>query len=101
GRVTLSKLMHDTNSALDLLQLALRNAGPYSVLVSNPDGGSVVSDTAWLSVLPTNVVTVAGQEFRFGSLSPRIWKAARADDEAPNISGDGLSLIYASKAPGG
>ena len=49
----------------------------------------------------TDVVGVGGQEFRFGQLSAPIWEGARIDDQGPSVTGDGLTLFYASKAPGG
>src|SRR5262249_44706445 len=72
----------------------------YAVLVSN-DGNSIMSATVWLSVLPTNVVSVGGQELRFGKLTKPIWEGALKDDVAPHVTRDGLTLLYASKAPGG
>ena len=93
-------LLNKTNNTLKLLNVQFTNAGPYSVLVSN-DGSSMTSQNAWLSVLPTNVVSVGGHEFRFGELSAPIWEAPRIDDEGPSVTGDGLTIFYASAAPGG
>ncbi len=70
------------------------------MLVSN-GGKPVLSAAALLSVLPADVVDVEGQELRFGKLSAPIWEATRIDDQGPNLTGDGLTLFYASKAPGG
>jgi hypothetical protein len=89
-----------TNSSLTVSKAQFTNAGPYSVVVSN-DNGLVTSQTAWLSVLPTNVVNLGDRELRFGALSAPIWEGARIDDQSPLLTGDGLSLFYGSTAPGG
>jgi hypothetical protein len=89
-----------TNSSLSILHAQFTNAGPYSVVVSN-DSGVVTSQTAWLSVLPTNVVNLGDRELRFGQLSVPIWEAARSNDEPPFVTGDGLTLFYGSEAGGG
>lgn len=51
--------------------------------------------------LPTNVVNLGTRELSFGQLSAPIWQAARQDDAAPCITGDGLTLFYASSASDG
>jgi hypothetical protein len=89
-----------TNASLIVVSAQFTNAGPYSVVVRN-DGGSVTSQTAWLSVLPTNVVNLGDRELRFGDPSSPVWEGASIGDDAPTITGDGLSLFYISKAPGG
>jgi len=90
-----------TNSTLGLNSVQFTNAGPYSVVVSN-DGGSVTSETAWLSVLPTNVVNLGDRELRFGELSTSlVWVAPRKDDAGQSLTGDGLTLFYSSTAQGG
>jgi hypothetical protein len=89
-----------TNSSLPVIHAQFTNAGPYSVVVSN-DSGVVTSRTAWLSVLPTNVVNLGDRELRFGALSAPIWEAALIDDEPPSVTGDGLTLFYGSRAANG
>jgi hypothetical protein len=89
-----------TNSSLPVIQAQFTNAGPYSVVVSN-DSGVATSRTAWLSVLPTNVVNLGDRELRFGELSAPIWEAPNIDDQNESVTGDGLTLFYASRAPGG
>ena len=89
-----------TNSSLSVLHAQFTNAGPYSVVVSN-DSGVVTSQTAWLSVLPTNVVNLGDRELSFGTFSEPIWRAPRTNDENQTLTGDGLTLYYASTAPGG
>ena len=93
-------LADQTTESLDFAEITFSQAGTYSVVVSNGDD-SVTSQAAWLSVLPTNVVNLGARELRFGELSAPLWEAARADDAAPCITGDGLTLLYGSKAPGG
>jgi hypothetical protein len=88
-----------TNNNLPVPNVQFTNAGPYSVLVSN-DSGAVTSQTAWLSVLPTNVVNLGDRELRFGKLSAPIWEAGHSNDEAQVVTGDGLTLFYASEAGG-
>ena len=89
-----------TASGLVLANVKFTNAGPYSVVVSNA-GGAITSQVAWLSVLPTNVVSLGDRDLSFGQLSSPIWAAPRKDDEAQTITGDGLTLYYNSTAPGG
>jgi hypothetical protein len=89
-----------TNSSLSISQAQFTNAGPYSVVVSNA-GGAVTSQPAWLSVLPTNVVNLGDLELRFGTFSEPIWRAPRINDENQTLTGDGLTIYYASTAPGG
>ena len=93
-------LFDKTSSSLSFSGANFTNAGPYSVVVSNV-GGIVTSQTAWLSVLPTNVVNLGNRELQFGQLSAPIWQASRMDDGDQMISGDGLTLFYGSRAPGG
>jgi hypothetical protein len=95
-----ANLPYQTSSALKLTNLNFTDAGAYSVVVSNV-AGSLTSHTAWLSVLPTNVVNLGDRELRFGKPSTPIWTATRSDDEGPCVTGDGLALVYASSAPGG
>jgi hypothetical protein len=88
---------------LDVLSVSnaqFSNAGPYSVVVTNA-GGTVTSDTAWLSLLPTNMVNLGDRELSFGQPSAPVWQAARIDDDPPSLTGDGLTLFYGSSAPGG
>jgi hypothetical protein len=99
-RLNGSDLPGMTNDSLALAHTQFTNAGPYSVLVSNP-AGSVSSQVAWLSVLPTNVVNLGNRELRFGQLSSPVWSAPRIDDEEQSVTGDGLTILYGSKAPGG
>jgi hypothetical protein len=90
-----------TNSSLSVTHAQFTNAGPYSVVVSN-DNGVVTSQTAWLSVLPTNVVNLGGVELLFGEPSAtNVWAGARIDDGEQTLTGDGLTLFYSSTAPGG
>jgi hypothetical protein len=89
-----------TNSSLSVSHAQFTDAGPYSVVVSNA-GGAVTSQPAWLSVLPTNVVNLGDLELRFGTLSGPIWRAPRIYDENQTLSGDGLTLYYASTNSGG
>ena len=89
-----------TNSSLSVLHAQFTNAGPYLVVVSN-ESGVVTSQTAWLSVLPTNVVNLGDRELSFGTFSEPIWRAPRLDDENQSLTGDGLTLYYASTALGG
>jgi hypothetical protein len=93
-------LPNQTNSALNLLKVNFTDAGAYSVVLSN-QAGFTTSQTAWLSVLPTNVVNLGNRELRFGELSAPIWEAARKDDDGANITPDGLTIFYASTASGG
>jgi hypothetical protein len=88
-----------TNSSL-VIKAQFTNAGPYSVIVSN-NAGCITSDTAWLSVLPTNVVNLGDRELRFGKLTTPVWEGARIDDQGQSVTGDGLTLFYGSTAPGG
>jgi hypothetical protein len=89
-----------TNSSLTLPKVKFTDAGPYSVVISNQEG-SITSQIAWLSVLPTNVVNLGDFELQFGELSAPVWEGARKDDEGENITGDGLTIYYGSTAPGG
>jgi hypothetical protein len=89
-----------TDTSLSVIHAQFTNAGPYAVVVSN-ENGTVTSQTAWLSVLPTNVVKLGDRELRFGRLSPLLWEAANIDDEAQSVTGDGLTLFYGSRAAGG
>jgi hypothetical protein len=89
-----------TNSSISFANVQFTNAGPYSVVISN-GSGAILSQTAWISVLPTNVVNLGDRELQFGPLSAPIWAAARKDDGDQMITGDGLTLFYGSKAPGG
>jgi hypothetical protein len=89
-----------TNSVFSVPSARFTNAGPYSVVVSNA-GGPVTSATAWLSVLPTNVVNLGDVELGFGEPSAPIWEAALKNDDYPSLTGDGLTLFYGSSAPGG
>lgn len=84
-----------TNATLSLTKLNFTNAGPYSVVASN-EAGALMSQTVWLSILPTNVVHLGDRELQFGSISAPIWFAPKIDDYAPVITGDGLTLIYES-----
>src|SRR5262249_32633816 len=93
-------LINKTNISLSLTQVNFTNAGAYSVVVSNGDG-VITSEKAWLSVLPTNVVNLGDRELSFGKLSSPVWEGARIDDAGQTLSGDGLSLFFASSAPGG
>jgi hypothetical protein len=91
----------NTLSSLSIINAQFSNAGPYSVVVSNADG-TVTSATAWLSVLPTNVVNLGGLELSFGAISTNhIWEAPNMDDENEALTGDGLTLFYASRATNG
>lgn len=99
-RLNGTTLPDQTTESLDLAEVTFSHAGPYSVVVSNGDG-SVTSQTAWLSVMPTNVVSLDTRELAFGQLSAPIWEATRSDDSGQCITGDGLTLFYASSAPGG
>src|SRR5690242_10992985 len=91
-------LAGETNSSLTLSKVKFTHAGPYSVMISNQEG-SITSQTAWLSVLPTNVVNFGDFELQFGELSAPVWEGARQDDEGQNITSDGLTIYYASTAP--
>lgn len=93
-------LVGGTASSLSLARLTFAQAGPYSVVVGN-GAGSTTSQTAWLSVLPTNVVSLGTRELQFGRVSRPVWEATREDDLSPQVTGDGLALYYASTAPGG
>ena len=93
-------LLGKNSTGLSLANVQFTNAGPYSVLVSNA-AGVVISQTAWLSVLPTNVVNLGDRELQFGPLSAPIWRASLMDDGDQMITGDGLTLFYGSRAPGG
>jgi hypothetical protein len=87
-------------SSLVLQNVQFTNAGGYSVVISDFNG-AVTSRVAWLSVLPVNVVNLGDRELRFGQLSAPIWTAAHINDEGQSLTGDGLTLFYGSKAPGG
>src|SRR5262249_50320383 len=76
-----------TNPSLTVVSAQFTNAGPYSVLVRN-DGGSVTSQTGWLSVLPTNVVNLGDRELRFSEPSDLVWEAPNIDDLGPSVTGD-------------
>ncbi len=93
-------LLDKTNSSFSLGNAQFTNAGPYSVVVSN-DGGSVTSETAWLSVLPTNVVNLGDLELRFGVPTNLTALNTTADEQASSISTDGLTLFFDSNRPGG
>lgn len=99
-RLNDTALVGKTAPDLNLTHVTFEQAGAYSVVVSNGDG-NVTSQTAWLSVLPTNVVNLGTRELFFGQLSPPLWGAARVDDESPCITSDGLTLFYGSRAPDG
>jgi hypothetical protein len=91
----------NTLSSLSIMNAQFSNAGPYSVVVSDADG-AVTSATAWLSVLPTNVVNLGGIELSFGAISTdHIWEAPHMDDQNQALTGDGLTLVYASRATNG
>ena len=91
---------NSNNNSLILTWVGFTNAGAYSVTLSN-DSGSVTSQPAWLSVLPTNVVSFGDRELQFGQPSGPIWEAPRIDDAGQSITGDGLTLYYESSMPGG
>jgi len=98
-RLNDADLTGKNGNVLSFASVQFTNAGPYSVVVSN-DSGAVTSQIAWLSVLPTNVVNLGDRELSFGELSSPVWEAARSDDVGI-LSGDGLTLVLASTAPGG
>ena len=54
---------NSNNNSLILTWVGFTNAGAYSVTLSN-DSGSVTSQPAWLSVLPTNVVSFGDRELQ-------------------------------------
>jgi hypothetical protein len=96
-----NNLPNQTDSVLNLSQVNFTNAGAYTVMASNA-AGSVTSQTAWLSVLPPDVVNLGGWEARFTSPSNNVvWDSTRKDDINPSITSDGLTLFFSSKAPGG
>lgn len=95
-----AELTGKTSATLALSGVQFSAAGSYSVVITN-GSGSVTSKIARISVLPQNVVSLTDRELKFGQLSAPIWEATRIDDEAQAITGDGLTLFYASKAPGG
>jgi hypothetical protein len=93
-------LLNQTNASLSVVNVKFTDAGSYSVVVRNA-GGAITSQVAGLSVRPQDVVSLGDRELKFGQLSAPIWEAPRIDDEAQSITGDGLTLFYGSKAPGG
>jgi hypothetical protein len=93
-------LPNKTNSSLSLQPVGFSDAGAYWVVVSNADG-VITSERAWLSVLPTNVVNLGDRELQFDALSGPIWWAPLKDDAGQSITGDGLTLYYESRMPGG
>jgi hypothetical protein len=95
-----SDLPNQRSETLELSDVQFANAGDYSVVIKDP-GGSVASQVARLDVLPDDVVRIGGQELRFGQPSAPIWEAPGIDDEAQSVTGDGLTIFYGSKAPGG
>jgi hypothetical protein len=95
-----TNLLNQTDSALSLATVRFTDAGPYSVVISNASG-AITSQVARLSVLPEDVVSLGDRELKFGQLSAPIWEAPRIDDEAQVITGDGLTMFYGSRAPGG
>jgi hypothetical protein len=95
-----AELTSKTSASLALSGIQFSNVGSYSVVVTN-GSGSVTSQVARLSVLPEDVVSLGDRELKFGKLSAPIWEAPHIDDEAPSLTGDGLTLFYGSRAPGG
>lgn len=93
-------LLNKTNTSLMFANVQFTNAGAYSVVIADFNG-SITSQVAWLSVLPTDVVNLGDRELRFGQLSAPIWTAARMDDYSPEITGNGLTVFFSSTAPGG
>ncbi|MCI0746487.1 MAG: immunoglobulin domain-containing protein [Verrucomicrobia subdivision 3 bacterium] len=93
-------LPSQTNSSLGLTNVQFINAGPHRVVVSNNDG-TVTSDIAWLSVLPTNVVNLGDLELSFGvSTNLSALNSPRYDDAA-TLTGDGLTIFFCSDRSGG
>jgi len=93
-------LPNETANSLSLFNVQFPNAGPYSVVVSN-DSGGVTSQTAWLSVLPNNVVNLGDIELSFGVPTNVTELNTSAYEDASSISADGLTLFFDSARPGG
>jgi hypothetical protein len=95
-----SALQDEQSATLQLFTLQYADTGDYSVVLTDPSG-SVTSRVARLTVVPADVARVGDRELRFGEVSAPIWEAPRINDENQTITGDGLTVFYGSKAPGG